>query len=370
MSNFKNLKIMSFSLGINGALGGVTQGASIGGLIPGIGAGLGGAIGGGLGLLGGLFGGGSNTKEQERLMEKAWEYEKEGMGIQYQYGQAAANAAQQRNLEMWNQTNFEAQRKHLENANLSVGLMYGGGGQSVSSQGGAATQPSGPTSNPVAMALQFQGIEQQNKQIEAQNRLMTAETAKTLAEAAKIAGPETTEANWTAKKAEIDFRIEQSVEQITASNITKAEAEAQTAVEQWNQAMMQTKLDSDTLATRTNMMITTLQNAKIDGILKIANISLTRKQVELIEKEIEGFYYKLVTERMSAEAAKGQADAAAKNVINTLNLGEKRLDLDKQKMIGEWVLGGAHEVISIIQALTGLKKAGAIIESIKKLREK
>ena len=38
-------------------------------------------------------------------MEKAWEYEKEGMGMQYQYGQAAANAAQQRNMEMWNQTN-------------------------------------------------------------------------------------------------------------------------------------------------------------------------------------------------------------------------------------------------------------------------
>ena len=119
---------MSFGLGIKGALGGAAQGASIGSVIPGIGTAIGGAIGGGLGLLGGLFGGGNSTKDQEKLMEKAWEYEKEGMGMQYQYGQAAANAAQQRNIEMWNQTNYGAQRQHKEDAGLSVGLMYGGGG--------------------------------------------------------------------------------------------------------------------------------------------------------------------------------------------------------------------------------------------------
>ena len=360
---------MSIGLGLNGTLGGASTGASIGSMIPGLGTAMGGIIGGGMGLLGGLFSGGNNGyKTQKKLMEEAWEYEKKGMAMQYQYGQQAANAAQQRNLDMWNATNFEAQREHMEKANLSPALMYGGGGQSVSSQGGAATQPNGPTGNPVAMALQYQGLEQQNKQIEAQNKLTTAETAKTLAEAAKIAGPETTEANWSAKKAEIDFRIEQSVEQITASNITKAEAEAQAAVEQWNQAMLKTKLDNDTLATRTNMVLTELQNAKIDGILKIANIILTRKQVGLIEKEIETFYYKLATGRMSAEAAKKQAEAAAQNVTNTLNLGEKKLEQEKEKMIGEWILGGAHEVASIIQALTGLKKAGAIIESLKKLR--
>ena len=42
MSNFKNLKIMSFGLGINGALGGAAQGATIGSAIPGIGTAVGG----------------------------------------------------------------------------------------------------------------------------------------------------------------------------------------------------------------------------------------------------------------------------------------------------------------------------------------
>ena len=97
------------------------QGVTIGSMIPGIGTAAGGIIGGGLGLLGGLFGGGNSTKQQKELMDKAWEYEKEGMGIQYQYRQAAANEAQRRNLEMWNSTNFEQQRAHMENAKLSVG---------------------------------------------------------------------------------------------------------------------------------------------------------------------------------------------------------------------------------------------------------
>ena len=51
MSNFRNLKIMSFGLGISGALGGAAQGVSIGSAIPGLGTTVGGIIGGGLGLL-------------------------------------------------------------------------------------------------------------------------------------------------------------------------------------------------------------------------------------------------------------------------------------------------------------------------------
>ena len=43
------------------------------------------------------------------------------------------------------ETEFEQQRKHIENAGLSVGLMYGGSGAgSTSTAGGQATQPSGP----------------------------------------------------------------------------------------------------------------------------------------------------------------------------------------------------------------------------------
>ena len=125
-------------------------------------------------------------------MQQAWEYEKEGMGLQYNYGQQAADAEYKRNLQMWKDTNFGAQRDEMKKAGLSVGLMYGNGGrQAESTAGGDVMQPSGPKMNPVEAALQQQAMGLQLKQIEAQNSLASAETAKTLAEANKIAGVDT-----------------------------------------------------------------------------------------------------------------------------------------------------------------------------------
>ena len=81
------------------------------------------------------------------------------MGLQHQYNEAMARQNQQRNKEMWDYTNFENQRAHLENAGLSVGLMYGqGGAGGASTSGGNATQPNAPKTNPVEVALQQQEI--------------------------------------------------------------------------------------------------------------------------------------------------------------------------------------------------------------------
>ena len=93
---------------------------------------------------------------------------------------------------MWKDTNFGAQRDEMEDAGLSVGLMYGnGGGQAASTAGGNATQPNAPKTNPVEIALQQQAMGLQLKQIEAQNRLANAEATKATAEANKIAGADT-----------------------------------------------------------------------------------------------------------------------------------------------------------------------------------
>ena len=103
----------------------------------------------------GMFGKNNGLEDQEELMRKAWEYEKEGMGLQYNYGQQAADAEYRRNLQMWKDTNFGAQRNEMEKAGLSVGLMYGnGGGSAASTAGGTATQPNAPKTNPVEVALQ------------------------------------------------------------------------------------------------------------------------------------------------------------------------------------------------------------------------
>ena len=107
-------------------LGAKLADAATAGLTGAVTGGIGSIISGGLGLLGGLFKKNNNgLKNQQKLMQQAWEYEKEGMGMQYEYGQAAANAAQQRNIEMWNQTNYGAQRQHMEDAGLTSAVTGG-----------------------------------------------------------------------------------------------------------------------------------------------------------------------------------------------------------------------------------------------------
>ena len=153
-------------------LGATLANAATSGLADAVTGGIGSIVSGGLGLLGNLFRKNNNgLKNQQRLMQQAWEYEKEGMGLQYNYGQQAADNEYVRNLRMWKATNYGAQTKEMEAAGLSKGLMYGGGGgQAASTAGGDGMQPSGPKVNPVEAALQQQAMGLQLKQIEADRK--------------------------------------------------------------------------------------------------------------------------------------------------------------------------------------------------------
>ena len=125
-------------------------------------------------------------------MDRAWGYEKEGMALQYGYNEQAAQNTQERNKEMWDYTNFENQRKHLENAKLSVGLMYGNGGtMQASSAGGNQEGVSAPKTNPVEAALQNKAMGLQLQQIQSQTMLNASQAAKNTAEAEKIKGVDT-----------------------------------------------------------------------------------------------------------------------------------------------------------------------------------
>ena len=80
-------------------------------------------------------------------------------------------------------------RAHLENAGLSVGLMYGQGGAGGASTSGGQGQGTGnPGTNAVGMGLQSRQIELQQKNVESQIALNMATANKTEAEAKKIAG--------------------------------------------------------------------------------------------------------------------------------------------------------------------------------------
>lgn len=323
--------------------------------------GIGSIVSKGLGLLGGLFKKNNNgLKNQQKLMQQAWEYEKEGMGLQYNYGQQAADAEYKRNLQMWKDTNFGAQRAEMEDAGLSVGLMYGkGGGQAASTAGGSATQPSAPNTNPVGVALQQQSLGLQLKQIEAQNRLANAEATKAIAEANKIAGVDTKGQELQNKWQEIENRIQTSRESIEQSNTKAAAANADKAVEDWKMSVLEREYLDNVQEERVTLLVSEIAKIQKEGSLADSQTDVNYHTAKKIQREVENFYYEMITRRMSAEAAKESAENMLKKIKNEYKLGS-------DQNLREWIYGGVDRISGILETVVKFKNGGAILETIAK----
>jgi hypothetical protein len=315
------------------------------------------------GLVGTVFNGifGNNKLEdQEELMRKAWEYEKAGMGLQYNYGQQAADAEYKRNLQMWKDTNFGAQRNEMEKAGLSVGLMYGnGGGSTVSTAGGTATQPNAPKTNPVEVALQQQSLGLQLKQIEAQNRLANAQAAKTIAEANKIAGVDTEGQELQNKWQEIENRIQTSRESIEQSNIKTAAANADKAIEDWKMSVLDREYLDKIQEDRVTRFVAEIAKIQKEGSLAESATDVNYHTARKIEKEVENFYYEMITRRMTAEAAKEAAENMLKKIENEYKLGS-------DQNLREWIYGGVDRINGILETIMKFKNGAQILETIRK----
>lgn len=315
------------------------------------------------GLVGTVFNGifGNNKLEdQEELMRKAWEYEKAGMGLQYNYGQQAADAEYKRNLQMWKDTNFGAQRNEMEKAGLSVGLMYGnGGGSAASTAGGTATQPSAPKTNPIEVGLQQQALGLQLKQIEAQNKLANAETAKTLAEANKIAGVDTKGQELQNKWQEIENRIQTSRESIEQSNMKAAAANADKAIEDWKMSILDREYLDKIQEDRVTRFVSEIAKIQKEGSLAESATDVNYHTARKIEKEVENFYYEVITRRMSAEAAKETAENMLKKIENEYKLGA-------DQNLREWIYGGVDRINGILETIMKFKNGAQIAEAIAK----
>lgn len=346
--------------------------AATSGLAGAVTGGIGSIVSGGLGLLGGLFKRNNNGfKNQQKLMQQAWEYEKEGMGLQYNYGQQAADAEYKRNLQMWKATNYGAQTKEMEAAGLSKGLMYGGGGgQAASTAGGDGMQPSGPKMNPVEAALQQQAMGLQLKQIEAQNRLASAETAKTLAEANKIAGVDTKGQELSNKWQEIENRIQLSKENIAESNVTEAAANAKKAIELWKQEVLNTDYLDKTQEERVTKLVSEIALLQKEGAVQDSIVDVNYNTARKIQKEVENFYYEMITRRMTAEAAKEQAAAMVDKIAKDYELGKGHLSNEDQKNLREWLYGGVDQISEIIETLSRFKQAESLLKRLETIIRK
>ena len=78
----------------------------------------------------------------QKAMREQWKYNKDIMALQNRYQQQAAEKSQQYANDYWDYTNAENQVKHLKNAGLNIGLMYGQSGAGGMGASGGAHQAS------------------------------------------------------------------------------------------------------------------------------------------------------------------------------------------------------------------------------------
>ena len=102
---------------------------SYGGVIGGLTGGVGGIVSGAIGGLGSLMGIGRRKEKKAReAEEREHQRQLEYMGLQAQYNKEQAKYSTELSKEMWDYTNYENQKKHLEEAGLNPALLYGSSG--------------------------------------------------------------------------------------------------------------------------------------------------------------------------------------------------------------------------------------------------
>lgn len=151
---------------------------------------LGGLVSGGIGQITSSLFGGNSQKPFWQIREEQNALNADAAKINYEYGEKAAQNAYNRQMEAYRQSyqdqSYQAMRKQMEDAGLSVGLMYGNG-----SSGGGAGQLGGGTQGNTGGAVagnaaQAYGMALQSKQLELQERQVNADAALKQAQAQNI----------------------------------------------------------------------------------------------------------------------------------------------------------------------------------------
>lgn len=130
-------------------------------------------------LTGGLFGIGSKKVEQSMDFEQ----QQKLMGLQQQHSKELTAYNYDKQMEMWKNTNYSAQKEELKKAGLNPGLLYGmsgGGGTTTGSGSGASMSAPSPGSGGQVMGMAL-GMAKQREELEllkAQRENIEADTAK------------------------------------------------------------------------------------------------------------------------------------------------------------------------------------------------
>ena len=123
---------------------------------------------------------------------------------------------------------------------------------------------------------------------------------------------------------EIENRIQTSRESIEQSNMKAAAANADKAVEDWKMSVLEREYLDNVQEERVTLLVSEIAKIQKEGSLADSTTDVNYQTARKIEKEIENFYYEIVTRRMSAEAAKESAENMLKRSKTNTNSGPIR----------------------------------------------
>lgn len=315
---------------------------------------------------------------------QSWQRQHKLMEIQAELNQKNAKFNTAQAKEMWNYTNFENQMKHIKEAGLSPGLIYGMGGQGGSTQGAGAASGIGlPQDQSVGMGLRAQeiGIEMANAL--SQIKLNESQANKNEAEANKIKGVDT-----EAQQATIDNLIAQTSNEKVKKGLILGQIRVADAEEElkrnmadwtkdkadetrWNIKSLQkgidkltaeidgVELDNDlkrrTIDNKVKESALTLQNLMSEILLKGSQRKINEEEAKAIPVRILQGWDDLIKKGDTLNIQREQMEAYAQDVINRYELGKKGLDIEEQKLIKDIVLGLLEIALKGAGAAQGVK---------------
>lgn len=292
------------------------------------------------GILGGIMGGLDDNRQYNQA-EKLQALQIKGQKEMAEYNRNIA-------MKMWDDTNVGAQVKHMNDAGLSVGLMYKGTGQGGTTQSNAGAvqgQSADGRRTTGAEAMQM-GLNTAMQQ--AQINLAESQANKNNVEATKIGGVDTDEATQRIANlvmGETGQFLENELKSVTLrvqelaekegmqyenlkSEMTKLKADMQKAV---NDANISTNTYDDVIGIVRQDLI----NAGLQGELIRANINLTEEETKAISKKLAQ-----IDENLGYEARKTAVLEAFKD-FNT-GLGA---EIERATRIGGNVVNMVTDVI-------------------------
>jgi hypothetical protein len=299
---------------------------------------------------------------------QSWQRQHQLMEIQAELNQKNAKFNTAQAKEMWNYTNFKNQMKHIKEAGLSPGLIYGMGGQGGSTQGAGAANGVGlPQDQSVGMGLRAQEIGVEMANALSQIKLNESQANKNEAEANKIKGVDT-----EAQQATIDNLIAQTSNEkikrgLILGQIRVADAEEElkrntadwtkekAEETRWNVKSLKkgidklteeidgVKLDNDlkrrTIDNKVKESALTLQNLMSEILLKGSQRKVNEEEAKAIPARILQGWEDLTKKGKELIIQREQMEAYTQDVINRLELGKKGLDIEEQKLVKDIVLG-------------------------------